>query len=129
MGWGILSARNWKITDWSSTPNYAQTVQDIYRLQNPGRTFGTFTVLSPPIADFIYAAGYDTVEKFTEFVGTPDPNEKPKAGAKAKPAGDAAAKPSLVNDFHVVVTGARNNNYWMIGGMRVVQSVQIDPWR
>jgi len=126
MGWGVLSARNWAITDWSATPNYAQTVQDIYRMQNPGRTFGTFTILSPPIADFIYASGYDTVDKLTEFVGTPDPNAKPKAGAK--PA-DPAAKPALVTDFHVVVTGARNNNYWMIGGMRLVQSVQIDPWR
>ena len=126
-GWGILSARNWRVTDWSSTPDYAQTVQDIHRLQNPG-LFGTFTVLSPPIADFIVASGYDTLEKLDAFVTAPDPNEKPKAGAKS----NAAAKPTTgaaIGDFSVIVTGSRNNNYWMVGGMRVFQSVQIDPWR
>jgi hypothetical protein len=129
LGWGILSARNWQVTDWSATPNYAKTVQDIYRLQNPG-LFGTFTVLSPPIADFIHQAGYDTLEKLDAFVTMPDPNARPKADAK--PSGKAAAKPkvgSATGDFSVVVTGARNNNYWMIGGMRVVQSVQVDHWR
>ena len=31
--------------------------------------------------------------------------------------------------FNVVVTGASNNNYWMIGGMVPDQSVRIDEWR
>ena len=138
-GWGILSARNWKITDWSATPNYAKTVQDIYRLQNPG-LFGTFVVLSPPIADFIAESGYDTLEKLNEFVLTPDPNApKPKAGGPGGPGGGApkaggAPKPKVApnattGDFSVVVTGARNNNYWMIGGMGPGRTIQIDPWR
>ncbi|MDR0310653.1 MAG: hypothetical protein LBJ21_03595 [Acidobacteriota bacterium] len=156
-GWGILSARNWQVTDWSATPTYSKTVQDIYRLQNPG-LFGTFVVLSPPIADFIVSEGYNTLEKFNEFVTAPDPNAKPKmpAGA-AKPAGDAAAKakagaakpgaggpgaggpggapkpkvaPNATSGaFGVVVTGGRNNNYWMIGGLAPGTSVSIDAWR
>jgi hypothetical protein len=154
-GWGILSARNWAVTDWSATPTYSKTVQDIYRLQNQG-LFGTFVVLSPPIADFIHGEGYDTLEKLNEFVIQPDPNAKPKAGfggapgggaPKAKPAGDGAAKPgagpgggaakpkvaaapnATSGAFGVVVTGGRNNNYWMIGGLAPGQSIQIDPWR
>ena len=129
-GWGILSARNWAITDWSATPDYAKTVQDIYRLQNPG-LFGTFTVLSPPIADFIANSGYDTLEKLDAFVTAPDPNAPPKPAAKTT--GSTTAKPkapgSATGDFSVVVTGARNNNYWMIGGMVPGRSIPIDPWR
>jgi len=193
-GWGILSARNWAITDWTATPNYAKNVQDIYRLQNPS-LYGTFTVLNPTVAGLI-AESYDTVDKFAEFVGTPDPNAKPagsmgpgfaggggaakpkegapKTEAAAKPgggpgaggpgAGGGAAKPKEgapkmeaaaklgggpgaggpgggagggapkpkvggPNNFNVVVTGATNNNYWMIGGMTRGRSIPIDPWR
>jgi hypothetical protein len=147
-GWGLLSARNWAITDWSSTPDYAKNVQDIYRMQNAS-LFGTFAVLSPPIARFINEAGYDTVEKLTAFVTTPDPSAKqgsmgsgfasttagkaapakPAGDAAAKPKVDAAAKPKMPTNFNVVVTGASNNNYWMIGGMARGRSVPIDPWR
>ena len=119
LGWGILSARNWAITDWSSTPNYSKNIQDIYRMQNPG-LFGTTAVLSPPIANFVRDEGYDTTEKLTEFVTASDAKPKAQAGA-AKPAGNS--------NFSVVVTGATNNNYWMIGGMRPEQSAQIDAWR
>ena len=121
-GWGLLSARNWAITDWSSTPNYSKNIQDIYKMQNPG-LFGTFAVLSPPVAGFVRDEGYDTVEKLTEFVTSSDAKPKAQAGA-AKP----AAKPASSN-FNVVVTGATNNNYWMIGGMVPGQSIQIDRWR
>ena len=175
-GWGILSARNWAITDWTATPNYSENIRNIYRLQNPS-LFGTFVVLSPPIADFVVNEGNDTLEKLHAFVTTPDPNAKPKGpgggapgggapggaakpkeGAAAKPGGGApgagapggaakpkegvAAKPgggappkpkaapaATGGGFGVVVTGARNNNYWMIGGMQVGRTVAIDPWR
>jgi len=166
-GWGVLSARNWAITDWGSTPNYSKNIQDIYRLQNPG-LFGTFVILSPPIIQFVHDEGFDTFEKLSVFVGQPDPNAKPKipaggpGGAAAKPGaggpGGAAAKPGAVGvakpgpdakaaaakagaakpkvgipggatGFNVVVTGASNNNYWMIGGMQVGRSIPIDPWR
>jgi len=118
-GWGILSARNWAITDWSSTPNYSKNIQDIYKMQNPG-LFGTFAVLSPPIADFVRNEGYDTVEKLTEFVTSSDAKPKAQAGP---------SKPGGSSNFNVVVTGATNNNYWMIGGMVPGQSIQIDKWR
>ena len=165
-GWGILSARNWAITDWSATPNYAKNLQDIFRLQNPG-LFGTFAVLSPPVAGFVRDQGYDTVEKLTEFVTTPDPNAKPAFGFGPPPGGPGpggpppgggapktagpggpsgpppggpggpggAPKPKGGGfgfgggSFNVVVTGATNNNYWMIGGFMVGTSVSIDKWR
>jgi len=144
-GWGILSARNWAITDWGATPNYSKNIQDIYRMQNPS-LFGTFVVLSPPVADFVRNEGFDTVEKLTEFVTTPDPSAKQGSmgsgfearDAAAKPKADAAkpaaakapaAKPAGSGNFNVIVTGATNNNYWMIGGMAVSRSIQIDPWR
>ena len=117
-GWGILSARNWAITDWSSTPNYSKNIQDIFRMQNPS-LYGTFAVLSPPIANFVRDEGYDTVEKLTEFVMAPEPGAAPKS--KQGRYGGLT--------FNVVVTGATNNNYWMIGGMAPSTSVQIDPWR
>ena len=115
-GWGILSARNWAITDWSSTPNYAKNIQDIHRMQDQGQ-FGTFALLSPPIASFVHDAGYDTVEKLNEYVmAPPDGAAKPKARSSR-------------NVFTVVVSGATNNNYWMIGGMIPSQSVPIDSFR
>ncbi len=120
MGWGILSAANWKVNVWGPDMNYPQIIKDIYNQQSPG-LFGTFVVLSPPIADFVRDAGYDTVEKLTEFVTD---------GGVAKPA--PKGKPGgffMGPNFNVVVTGASNNNYWMIGGMIPSISVRIDDWR
>jgi len=115
MGWGILSAANWKVNAWGPDMNYPQIIKDIYNQQG---MFGTFVVLSPPIADFVKDAGYDTVEKFTEFV------TKTEAAPKRGPGGF-----SMGGNFNVVVTGASNNNYWMIGGMMPTLSVKIDDWR
>jgi len=130
-GWGILSARNWAVTDWGATPNYAKNIQDIFRMQNPG-LFGTFAVLGPSVAQIIYDSGYKTVEKLAEFVATPDPDAKRTIEDGGR---GGARKPTTVGaggslrDFNVVVTGATNNNYWMIGGMVPTQSIQIDAWR
>jgi len=155
-GWGVLSAKNWAANDWSSTPNYPLVMQSIYRQQDT--MFGTAAILSPPIARFSYDAGFDTVEKLTEYVTAPDPNAKPKfppggfpGGSAPKPGGDAAPKSGapkpgagapgggaqkpkaggfmMRSNFNVIVTGASNNNYWMIGGMVPGQSVSIDAWR
>jgi hypothetical protein len=122
-GWGILSAANWKVNVWGPDMNYPQIIKDIYSQQSPG-LFGTFVVLSPPIADYVRDAGYDTVEKLTEFVtdaGAAKP--APKAGPGGR--GGFFGGPN----FNVAVTGASNNNYWMIGGMIPTRSVRIDDWR
>jgi len=29
----------------------------------------------------------------------------------------------------IIVTGGSNNNYYSLGGLRYMQSVQIDKWR
>ncbi len=123
-GWGILSAANWKVNVWGPNMNYPQIIKDIYNQQSPG-LFGTFVVLSPPIANFVKDAGYDTVEKLTEFVtdagvAKPAPKQGPGGRGGFFMGG---------NNFNVVVTGASNNNYWMIGGMIPFMSVKIDDWR
>jgi hypothetical protein len=147
-GWGILSAANWKVNRWGPDMDYPQIIKDIYEQQNPG-LFGTFVVLSPPIADFVRDAGYDTVDKLNAFVtqsSAPPAGAKaptgapPRAGAKP-PAGKAPAGAGRAGrggggfgmmgggGVDLIVTGTTNNNYWMIGGLRLGRSLEIDPWR
>jgi hypothetical protein len=140
-GWGILSAANWKVNVWGPDMNYPQIIKDIYGEQNPG-LFGTFVVLSPPIANFVKDAGYDTVEKLTEWVtgqaagATAAAPKAPPGWAQGAGPGGAAPKAKsggggfgMGSNFTLIVTGASNNNYWMIGGMRPGRSVEIDKWR
>jgi len=118
-GWGVLSAKNWSANTWGKEMNYPKIIKDIYNTQD-GSLFGTFAVLSPPIANFVKDAGYDAVEKFTRYV-TSDANPKaPPPNSGTRYAGGT---------FTVVVTGGSNNNYFSMGGMVPVQSVQIDTWR
>ena len=123
-GWGVLSAANWKVNRWGPDMNYPQIAKEIYDQQSPG-LFGTFIILSPPIANFIKDAGYDTVEKFTEFV-TGSAAAQPKPAPKG-PGGRGGF--GFGSNFHVIVTGGSNNNYWMAGGWMPTASVQIDKWR
>jgi hypothetical protein len=124
MGWGILSAKNWAATVWGPNMNYPEIIKEIYNTQD-GHLFGTCAVLSPPIANFVKDAGYDSVEKFTEWVTGQQP------GAKSAPRGAelnmGIRKTGGV--FTVIVTGGSNNNYFSMGGMVPSQSVQIDKWR
>jgi hypothetical protein len=117
-GWGVLSAKNWYANVWGDEMNYPQIIKDIYKTQD-GTLFGTCAVLSPPIADFVKDAGFDTVEKFTKWVMEAQGNAKSN-GMYIQPPGGT---------FTVVVTGASNNNYFSMGGMRPGQSVRIDEWR
>jgi len=141
-GWGVLSAANWKANRWGPDMNYPQIIKDIYVDQSPG-LFGTFIILSPPIADFVRDGGYDTIEKLTQWVTQSD-GAPPAFGAKAPPkapAGKPGAKPAgakakpkggfgrMGGNFDLIVTGASNNNYWMAGGLRPGRSIQIDQWR
>jgi len=141
-GWGILSAKNWKADVWGPNMNYPQIIKDIYDQQD--RMFGTIAVLSPPIAWFVNDAGYDSVDKFTEWVTQQPVNPPAGATAAGPPAGGAPEGArrgpgagarggrggfNMGSGFTVVVTGASNNNYWCMGGMRPGRSVQIDPWR
>jgi hypothetical protein len=130
-GWGVLSAANWKVNRWQSLMDYPKIIKDIYEQQNPG-LFGTFIILSPPIANFVRDAGYDTVEKLNKFITQPDP-AAPAPPPAAKPGGPGA-KPGGFGmmgggGIDLIVTGASNNNYWMAGGLRPGQAVAIDKWR
>jgi hypothetical protein len=123
MGWGILSAKNWAATVWGPNMNYPEIIKEIYHTQD-GTLFGTCAVLSPPIANFVKDGGYDTVEKFTEWVTGLKPGVRP-AGAEGINSGIRNAG----GVFTVIVTGGSNNNYFSMGGMVPSQSVQIDKWR
>ena len=132
VGWGILSAKNWKVDVWGPNMNYPQIIKDIYNQQDA--MFGTIAVLSPPIARYVADAGYDTAEKFTEWVtqstNTPAaaaPPPRKSAGVQGAPPPGRFSGGGPV--FTVVVTGGSNNNYWCMGNMRPQQMVEIDKWR
>lgn len=133
-GWGVLSAANWKAASWGKEMDYPKIIKDIFDQQ--GFLFGACAVLSPPIANFVKNAGYNTVEEFEKFLAPapqfpmakmgPPPEAKPDAGTQAK------AKMPAMGGFSstaILVTGGTNNNYYSIGGLRHMKSVQIDKWR
>jgi hypothetical protein len=124
MGWGILSAKNWAATVWGPNMNYPEIIKEIYNTQD-GILFGTCAVLSPPIANFVKDAGYDTAEKLTEWVTGLKPGAKPADGRSKINSGIRVTG----GTFTVIVTGGSNNNYFSMGGMVPAQSVQIDKWR
>jgi hypothetical protein len=123
MGWGILSAKNWAATVWGPNMNYPEIIKEIYNTQD-GWLFGTCAVLSPPIANFVKDAGYDSVEKFSEWVTGLAPGAKPAVRGNLN-----SGIRNAGGVFTVIVTGGSNNNYFSMGGMVPSLSVQIDKWR
>jgi hypothetical protein len=113
-GWGVLSAKNWKYNVWAKEMNYPQIIKDIFNDQDAS-LFGAAAILSPPIANFVKDAGYDTVEKFTEWLMKVPEGQKPNF--------------RNANQMNVIVTGGSNNNYYSIGGLAYFRSVPIDKWR
>ncbi len=83
---------------------------------------------------YVADAGYDTAEKFTEWVmqsaissATAAPPVRGRAGARGEPPPGRFSGGDPV--FTVVVTGGSNNNYWCMGGMRPQRTLPIDNWR
>jgi hypothetical protein len=134
-GWGVLSAANWKAAAWGKEMNFPQIIKDIFAQQ--GFLFGSCAILSPPIANFIKNAGYDTIDDFEKWLAPPSPFPMGKMppGAKAPLAGAKAPFPKAkmpgmgFSNISIIVTGGSNNNYYSIGGLRYMRSVPIDPWR
>lgn len=131
VGWGVLSAANWKAAAWGKEMDYPKAIKDIFDQQ--GFLFGAAAVLSPPIANFVKDAGYKTVEDFEKYLA-PAPQfpagkmgPPPTEGAQAK--APAPKMPTMGSNTAIIVTGATNNNYYSIGGLRYQKSVQIDKWR
>ena len=112
-GWGVLSAKNWRANNWQKEMNFPQIIKDIFITQAPF-LFGATAVLSPPIANFVKNAGYATVDDFKKFLMQAPEGQKPWFQPNA---------------MEIIVTGATNNNYYSIGGLAYLQSVQIDKWR
>ena len=137
VGWGILSAANWAANRWGGDMDYPQIMKDIAAQQ--GFLFGTFFVLSPPIADFV-KQDYDTIAELQGFIA-PAPSfggfakmkSKPDAKSETAPAKKTMPKmPAFGGNresIPVIVTGASNNNYWSAGGFRAGRSIKIDEWR
>jgi hypothetical protein len=128
-GWGVLSAANWKANAWGKEMNYPKIIKDIFDQQ--GMLFGACAILSPPIANFVKNAGFNTVEDFEKYLAPAPPSAKPADGAQAKAPAPKAKMPMMggMSNSAILVTGGTNNNYYSIGGMRYGRSVQIDPWR
>ena len=72
------------------------------------------TVLSPPIANFVRNAGFETIEKFEEYLIEGRDGQKYFQNT---------------GQMEIIVTGGSNNNYFSIGGMRCARSVSIGNWR
>jgi len=113
-GWGVLSAKNWSANVWGKEMNYPKIIKDIFNTHDSG-LFGATAVLSPPIANFVRNAGYETVESFTQYLMEAAKGEEPHW--------------RNANQMSIIVTGGSNNNYFSIGGLRYDRSVQIDKWR
>jgi hypothetical protein len=100
--------------------------------------FGALVVFNPTVANYIKEAGYDTVEKLTQFLSAPTEGQPakvppPMPAAKGPSAKGPSAKGPMMGfggpQITIVVTGGSNNNYWSYGGMACRQSVSIDKWR
>jgi hypothetical protein len=135
-GWGVLSAANWKANAWGKEMNYPQIIKDIFDQQ--GMLFGSCAVLSPPIANFVKDAGFATLEDFEKWVAPapsfpkmkmPAPDEETPAAQAKAPAPKAKMPGMGFSSVSIIVTGGSNNNYYSIGGLRYMESVQIDKWR
>jgi hypothetical protein len=128
-GWGVLSAANWKAAAWGKEMNYPKIIKDIFEQQ--GFLFGSFAILSPPIANFVKDGGYKTMEEFEKYL-TP---AMPAFGMPKMPPPDAktpAAKPKMGgmrSNINIVVAGGSSNNYYSIGGLMYSRSINIDAWR
>ncbi len=137
-GWGVLSAANWKAAAWGSEMNFPQIIKDIFAQQ--GFLFGSCAIISPPIANFIKDAGFETLEEFEKWAEPPMAFPKMKMPAPKEGSAEAVAKPKMTmpkgkapgfgfSNISIIVTGGSNNNYYSIGGLRYMQSVEIDKWR
>ena len=112
-GWGVLSAKNWRANVWGKEMNFPKIIKDIFITQAPF-LFGATAVLSPPIANFVKNAGYNTVDDFKKYLMEAPAGQQPWFQPNA---------------MEVIVTGGSNNNYYSIGGLMYLQSVEIDKWR
>jgi hypothetical protein len=112
-GWGIISAKNSKFSKWTQEPDFPGAVKRI--LNDQDMLFGATAVLSPVVAHFVKEAGFDSVEKLTQWIMKPADGQWPNFRS--------------ARDINIIITGGSNNNYWSYGGMRYFQSVLIDKWR
>jgi hypothetical protein len=125
-GWGVLSAKNSKYSVWQKEMDFAGIARKIVNDQDG--LFGALIVFNPTVANYIKEAGYDTVEKLTQYLLAPAEGQP----AKVPPKMPGAKGPMMgfgPLPLTIVVTGGSNNNYWSYGGMACRQSVPIDKWR
>ncbi len=79
-GWGVLSAKNSKYSVWQKEMDFPGIVKKIVNDQDG--LFGALVVLNPTVANYIKEAGYDTVEKFTQYLLAPAEGQAtPEAGS------------------------------------------------
>jgi hypothetical protein len=123
-GWGVLSAKNSKYSVWQKDMDFPGIAKKIVNDQDG--LFGALLVLNPTVANFIKEAGYDTVEKFTDYLLAPAEGQ---AAPRDQPSPKGKMPFGRRLQVSIAVTGGSNNNYWSYGGMACRQSVSIDKWR
>jgi hypothetical protein len=123
-GWGVLSAKNSKYSVWQKDMDFPGIAKKIVNDQDG--LFGALLVLNPTVANFIKEAGYDTVEKFTDYLLAPAEGQ---AAPRDQPAPKGKMPFGRRLQVSIAVTGGSNNNYWSYGGMACRQSVSVDKWR
>ena len=130
-GWGVLSAKNSKYSVWQKEMDFAGIAKKIVNDQDG--LFGALVVFNPTVANYIKEAGYDTVEKLTQYLSAPAEGQPAKVPPKMPAGKMPSAKGPMMGfggpQITIVVTGGSNNNYWSYGGMACRQSVPIDKWR
>jgi hypothetical protein len=112
-GWGIISAKMSKYSAWTKEMDFPGTIKKIVSDQD--LLFSPAVVLSPVVANFVKEAGYDSAEKFVEWIMKPAEGQRPYFRSP--------------RDIQIIVTGGSNNNYYSYGGMRYGQSALINKWR
>ena len=112
-GWGIISAKNSRYSAWTKEMDFPGIIKKI--TNDVDLLFPPTVVLSPIVANFVKQAGYDSVEKFTEWIMKPEEGQKPYF--------------RNASQVQIIVTGGSDNNYYSYGGMRYGRSVRIDQWR
>ncbi len=95
--------------------DFPKIIRDIFATQAPF-LFGATAILSPPIANFVKNAGYNTVDDFKKYLMAPLEGQRQPLFQQ-------------MNQMEIIVAGGTNNNYYSIGGLNYLQSVQIDKWR
>jgi hypothetical protein len=94
-------------------PHFDRQLKDLFASLT--QLLGGFAVLDPMVVKHLQENGYDTKEKFIEWL--------------YKSPEEASPHFNRISDINIVVTGGQTNLYYQYGGMRYDASASVDKWR